>query len=235
MNTHRERAQEGLGRRRRSKMLSPLLALCFAGCALSVASAAQAQTSPKAPNNEQVNIKGVKINGSGCPVDSTTELVTNDEPGKPFTYFQVTYDAFVIQLGPNAKESFRKFCNIALALDYPVGWQYTVVELQTSGFATIAKGAEGNFQTSYQFRGDDNMEKLELKTLESGFEGDYEVNAKVTNENTVWSTCDSRIPLNIKTTILLTGDDKDDSTMTVDVQSGLLSQTYEVRWKKCQS
>lgn len=189
----------------------------------------------EAPANAKVSIKGLKINGSGCPVDSTTELVTNDKPDEPFTYFQVTYDSFVVEIGPNPKHDFRKFCNIALALEYPVGWQYTIVELQTSGFAQIAEGAEGQFRSTYQFRGRRNMERLETKKLESGFIGDYEVTAQVTNENTVWSNCDSRIPLNIKSTIMLLGDESKKSMMSVDVQSGLLSQTYEVRWKKCQT
>lgn len=203
---------------------------CLAGL---VATTAVGQDSSEGPTNEQVNFKEIKVNGSGCPVNSTTEIITNEKPGRPFTYFQVTYDSFSVDLGPNAKESYRKFCNIALGLEYPVGWQYTIVELQTNGYAQIAKGAEGMFQSSYQFRGKDNLQKLQTKTLESGFVGDYEVTAKATNEKMVWSDCESRIPLNIKSTIMLSGDDSEDSTMAVDVQSGLMSQTYEIRWKKC--
>lgn len=200
-----------------------------------MATPAAAQYVTEAPTNEQVNFKQIKVNGSGCPVGSTTEIITNEKPNKPFTYFQVTYDSFDIELGAGTEKPSRKFCNIALGMEYPVGWQYTVVEMVTNGYADIAKGAEGMFQSNYQFRGKKNMQKLETKVLESGFEGDYEVNAKVTNEKSLWSDCDSRIPLNIKSTIMLSGDESEKSTMTVDVQSGLLSQTYEIVWKKCKS
>lgn len=201
--------------------------------ALAGSSAAFGQTGGEAPKNAEVSFKEIRVNGSGCPVGSTTEIITNEKPDKPFTYFQVTYDQFEVNLGPKAKQSYRKFCNIALGMEYPVGWQYTVVELQTNGFAKIASGAKGIFQSSYEFRGRQNRQKLETKTLPEGFMGDYEVNAEIDNEKTVWSDCDSRIPLNIKSTIWLSGNEAEDSTMTVDVQSGLLSQTYEIVWKKC--
>lgn len=200
---------------------------------LGLSTAASGQASTEAPKNAEVNFKDIKVNGSGCPVGSTTEIITNEKPDKAFTYFQVTYDLFEVNLGPNAEHSSRKFCNIALAMEYPVGWQYTVVAMQTDGFAKIAEGAKGIFQSSYEFRGQENRQKLETKTLPEGYEGDYEVKAEIDNEKTVWSTCDSRIPLNIKSTIWLSGSEATDSVMTVDVQSGLLSQTYEIKWKKC--
>lgn len=193
------------------------------------------QLNDPTPKVNQVNIKNIKVNGTGCPINSTTEILANKDKNAPFNYFQVTYDEFVVTRGPDTKPSdSRKFCNIVLDLHYPDGWQYTMVDLQTSGYAEIAKGAKGTLKGDYQFR-HTKLIKTVLTEFQEGFVDEYDINSKIEGKDNViiWSQCDLRIPLNLKTTINLTGSRKEESSLGLDIQSGVLTQKYKVNWKRC--
>lgn len=200
-----------------------LLFVSLIGLALTSAAFSQ-----RGPGRSEVYIDDVVVNGSGCPIGSATAIVTNSTPNGPVDYFQVTFDEFVVEKPGRA----RKFCNVLLNIKYPSGWSFTVLDVDTSGYGEIQKGVKGTFKMSYTYR-NTNRGRTTKRTQKGYWEGDYEFSDRFAHP--VYSECGKVYPLNLKTELKLTGRAKngEDSILTADVQSGLLTQKYGIRWKRC--
>lgn len=186
-----------------------------------------------APGPGEVEIKDVTVNGSGCPIGTASVLVTNSRPGGPADYFQVTYDNFIVERGDElAPKDSRKFCNLALDVKFPQGWAFTIFKMEMDGYAEIARGARGEVKTEYFFP-HVSRKKRHRKRVKGPFEGDYAQMDDIGIFSSITSRCGVTIPLNLKTTMKLSGSRKRYSTMTVDVQSGLFVQKFGLRWKRC--
>lgn len=206
------------------KLSSKLFFASVAGFAL-VSSAAVAQ---EGPGKSEVEIVDAVVNGSGCPVGTATVIVTNSKPEGPVDYFQVTFDDFIIEKPGKA----RKFCVVALDIKFPQGWSYSVLDVETDGYAEIQEGVKGEIKISYEFRSTNS--KVSKKRRQKGYwEGEYKFNDSF--GQVVWSPCGKVLPLNLKTQIALAGsaDNGKSSIMTVDQQSGLLTQKWGIKWKRC--
>lgn len=206
------------------------LSACLIALApLTMTTAASAQ----APHPDEVEIKDVTVNGSGCPIGTATVLLTNSKPNGPADYFQVTYDNFIVERGDDlAPKDSRKFCNLALDVKFPQGWAFTIFKMEMDGYAEIAKGARGEVKTEYFFP-HVSRKKRHRKKVRGPFEGDYNQMDEIGVFSSITSRCGVTIPLNLKTTMRLSGSRKKYSTMTVDVQSGLFVQKFGIRWKRC--
>lgn len=192
---------------------------------LSLAATAFGQRGPK---KSEVWIEDLIVNGSGCPIGTATAIATNSRPGGVVDYFQVTYDDFMVEKPGKA----RKFCNITLNIKYPSGWSFTVLDVQSDGYAEIQKGVKGQFKMTYEYRG--NGRGRTTKRNQRGYwEGDYKFSDEFAHP--VYSECGKVYPLNLKTSIKLTGKARngEPSILTVDQQSGLLTQLFGIRWRRC--
>lgn len=197
--------------------VTSLLGLALAGTAVA-----------QGPGRGEVEIKDATVNGSGCPVGTATVIVTNSKPSGPVDYFQVTFDDFIVEKPGKA----RKFCNVALDLKFPQGWSYSVMDIETDGYAEIQKGVRGKLKMEYAFRGT-SARASKTRNQKGYWEGEYKFSDRF--GQVVWSPCGKVLPVNLKTTIQLSGRAKngEDSVMTVDQQSGLLTQLWGIRWKRC--
>lgn len=188
-----------------------------------------------APHPGEVEIKDVTVNGSGCPLGTATVILTNSKPGGPADYFQVTYDEFIVERGDDlAPRDSRKFCNLALDVKFPQGWAFTIFKMEMDGYAEIGRGAKGEVKTEYFFP-HVSRKKRHRKRVKGPFEGDYKQMDDIGVFSSITSRCGVTIPLNLKTTLKLSGSRRNYSTMTVDVQSGLFIQKFGIRWKRCRS
>lgn len=180
------------------------------------------------PGKSEVYIDDVVVNGSGCPVGTATAIVTNSTPNGPVDYFQVTFDEFAVERPGKS----RKFCNVLLNIKYPSGWSFTVLDVETDGYGEIQKGVKGTFKISYRYR-NTNRGRSKSRTHKGYWEGEYRFSDKFAHP--VYSECGKVYPLNLKTEIKLTGRAKNggDSILTVDQQSGLLTQLFGIRWRRC--
>lgn len=172
------------------------------------------------------------VNGSGCDETNTEVIVTNSRPNGPIDYFQVTYDDFSVKRGPDENGKSRKFCNSAVLIKFDGGWQYSVLSVETDGYASIAEGATGIFQSLVEFRnGGESQSKL--YKFPGPVDKDYKIEKKEQIFTKVWSSCKENIPINLKTVIAIRGTRAEESVLTVDRQSGLLKQIWAIKWKKC--
>lgn len=181
------------------------------------------------PMNGEVSIKNAVVNGSGCPSGSASVIVTNSTPNGPIDYFQVTFDDFVVEKPGRS----RKFCNVLLDLKYPDGWSFSLIDVETDGYGEIQDGHRGQIDLQYNFRNLGTRPAKKSRRQKGYWEGEYTFNDKF--GSVVWSKCGKVVPVNLKTTIKLTGKSNSDdpSLLTVDRQSGLLTQLWGISWTRC--
>jgi len=127
----------------------------------------------------------------------------------------------------------RKNCQLNIDLQYPSGFQYSVLSTEFRGYAALAAGVNGVQQATYYFSGS-SAQASTSTTFKGPSSGDYEVTDAIPFTSTIWSPCGAALPLNINSQVRL--------TETVAGASGLLTQdsidgkvtfVVGVQWQKC--
>ncbi|KAL1914366.1 uncharacterized protein VTP21DRAFT_8946 [Calcarisporiella thermophila] len=204
----------------------------LAASAVSALPNVKRQEDADSPDPNQVYVRDIKYNGSGCPDKSVTQVLSRD--AKVFT---LIFSQYIAQYGPNINPvENRKFCQISIDLHVPLGWQYSVASAIYRGYARMDKGVHGIQSSTYYFSG-----SAPQYTVRSGFDGPYDRNYLIEDEvpfeSTVWSSCNATRNVNINTNIRITADSDAPKTstglLTTDTIDGKIQQIYQFQWKKC--
>ncbi len=200
---------------------------------LLVVGAAMAQ--PALPKPEDIIIKNVTAGGPGCPQGSYSVLLTSSVPGGPADFFEVVFDSFSVEKGPSVLASEgRKHCTVVAELFVPQGFRFAIADVHYEGYASIPKGSTGIMKTEYFFPFFSNRVSA-TKNIPGEFTGDYSRDDTLSLFPAVWSPCGKNIPLNMKSTLELRGPATDRAFMTVDQQTGILTQKWALQWATCES
>ena len=98
---------------------------------------------------DRVEIKVVKLNGSGCKGDSAVVAVSPDN-----TAFTVTYSSYLAQVGGDAKKKeATKDCKLTLHVGVPKNFTYAIGRTDYRGYAQLAPGATARQSAKYAFNG----------------------------------------------------------------------------------
>lgn len=108
------------------------------------------ESSQDDPNPSGVFVKDIKYNGSGCPSGSVTSQFSDNRK-----IFTVTFNKYEANIGPNVqlRSDARKNCQLNLKLNYPSGFQYSVIGFVTRGYADIDAGVTAEVGSIYYFSG----------------------------------------------------------------------------------
>lgn len=180
------------------------------------------------PSKIEITNKDIQIAGPGCPNDSTNVTAELIEEENSLVGFKINYNELIVAKGPNSDgKKSRIFCNVAIPLKYTEGFQYSLGTYEMDGVISKPVGVGGTHESSVEFRGQ-NKKFVTIKKFdkEEAFSGPYKT-ASTTDE--VWSDCGSQIPVNIKTTIRLTGSSEVDSVLVIKDSSSELI----LKWRKC--
>jgi len=204
------------------------LPLFFA--ALSAAAPAQEAPADDTPPSG-VYVKGVTWNGSGCPKNGVQSQISDDK--KVITLLFSEYQA---QIGPGAKSraDARKNCQINLKLNYPSGYQYSVVGVITRGYVDIDAGVTGEIVSNYYFSGQ-SSQTTSRASINGPYHNSYKKEDKLDLQTVVWSPCDTNGMANINTDIRLTSNNPQaGGLLTVDSIDAKFEQKiqYKIQWRK---
>jgi len=98
----------------------------------------------------QVTIKGITYGGTGCPQGTMSAQIASDR-----TAITLIFDEYIASIGPGiAVTEQRKNCQLNVNLQYPGGFQYSVLSADYRGYASIQKGVTGTLKSTYYFQGD---------------------------------------------------------------------------------
>jgi hypothetical protein len=199
---------------------------------LALASAALATTIPvgngSVPNRNEVSIRQITVNGSGCPQGSVAAAISDD-----LSSFTLLFSEFIASSGPNvAAPENRKNCQINIDIRYPQGWSYSVATIDYRGFVGIPAGVTAIQRSTYYFSGSTQQSSVQSRWVGPRSE-DYLVRNQVPISQIVWSRCGRTERGNVNTQIRLEGDLTKSGQMTVDSIDGTLKQIYGIQWKRC--
>ncbi len=196
---------------------------------------AAAYGSPFHPS-ESLKIKDILYNGSGCPLGSVAENVSDQEDA-----FTLTFSEFSAEVYQGSRPSQQtKNCMLTLVLDVPAGWQFSVADFYYRGYMDLDAWVDASHQTSYYFQGQGKQGSF--KSLQqgryNGFEGPFNYHDKIGLETAVWSICNVQRALNINTRIGVTNTQKmsrpsAQGYIANDSIDGQIVQKFGITWRRC--
>ncbi|EAS37206.1 uncharacterized protein CIMG_02560 [Coccidioides immitis RS] len=182
-----------------------------------------------APDPDKVHIVSVNYGGTGCPQGSARTVISDDRET-----ITVIFDKYVAAIGPNVSlDESRKNCQLNLKLQYPGGYQYSVLGVDYRGYARLDRGIDGLQKSNYYYSGETN--DFALSTHFTGpTEGDYVLHDDSDQGSRNWSPCGSTRALNINSQVRLTSRDKNASgVLTNDSIDADFRQIFHIKWRKC--
>lgn len=212
---------------------------------------ATAQSSTTAP---LVDITGYTVSGSHCrigkDVSDTTIMVKNSLPGGSRDYFQLTFDAFILQPGqygnPKNVAGLYGDCLVDMQVTVPKGYQISYVRYELDGDIQI-----GQFADEDGRRGEESAEITTAFYLETAgperkwlADGRHSVTRRgsVAEEvevlediGLVAESCTERVNLSVYTTATLESDTiiDSESQVSVDRSSGNQGQIIRLYLSPC--
>ncbi|TID15989.1 gb [Venturia nashicola] len=197
------------------------------------ASAAPVEPSSKdepTPSPSGVFVKDIKYNGSGCPTGSVATQFSDNRK-----ILTVVFNKYEANIGPKVllRSDARKNCQLNLKLNYPSGFQYSVVGFITRGYADIDVGVTAEIGSIYYFSGQPQQLQSRNK-IEGPFHASYTKEDTVDVATAVWSPCDAQGLANINTDIRLVSQNSTSAgSLTVDSIDGKFETQFEykLQWR----
>jgi hypothetical protein len=180
------------------------------------------------PDPTKVFIKDITYGGSGCPQNSVGKFISSDRHT-----FTLIFDSMVASIGTGvAVAENRKNCQINLDLQYPSGFQYSILNTVFRGYADLAKGVSGTQSATYYFSGD-AKQVTATSTFKGPTTGDYSTPDTIPFSSVVWSPCGAALPININSQVRLTGGGGASGLLTQDSLDGKITYVVGIQWQKC--
>ena len=197
-----------------------------------VAGSAMAQFDDGGLEPAYLRIRGLTDNGSGCPLGSVASNVSPDA-----TAFTLIFDNYVAEAGPGVSlANSRKNCQLALDLDYPDGWSFSVVHLVYRGYVSLDPLVNALQKSTFYFQGSAAQESRETPFY-GAQDTDFTVEDYIPTQQLIWSPCHVQRALNINSQVRL------DTRSAARNARGLITTdsidgetqafTYGLAWQRC--
>jgi len=176
-----------------------------------------------------VQITGLTYGGTGCPANSIGSAISEDR-----TILTLIMSDYVASIGPGiAITESRKNCQLNLGLEYPGGFQYSILSAQYRGYADLDKGISGTQKSTYYFSGQAAQSSTGT-TWKGPYVNDYELDDEANSTSIVWSPCGESAMLNINSQLALTSSNSSASGfLTTDsIDTSFVQQVY-IQWQAC--
>ncbi len=181
----------------------------------------------------ELSIVDVSAIGSGCPTGTVDTLVMDTNHDGRDEFFQVSYAEFVAERPGTASKN----CQITLQVNVPRGFQFSVLAVESAGYADVHAYHNGVVRTTYEFP----MTGLPSRVTQGTISGPYAGDFKKADQYAVptWSPCNQNFPLNINNRISLqkkpsvSSETGAYSLIQVDRTSGLFTQLFSIQWRSC--
>jgi hypothetical protein len=179
------------------------------------------------PSN--VTIASISYSGTGCPAGSVGTSLSEDK-----TTYTLIFDDFIASVQAGNATTNQKNCLIDLNLNYPSGYQYSVVQQTYRGFVALDKGVTALQSSKYYFKS-----PLLYTTSSNPFKGpisqDYEKVDNVTLPSLIWSPCGTTGTMHINSAVSVSNlwNSSGNGQLTEDSADGKVTTTLGLQWAKC--
>ncbi|HYX37496.1 MAG TPA: DUF4360 domain-containing protein [Oligoflexus sp.] len=186
---------------------------------------------------EPVTIKSIQVNGTGCPLGTVAQNISEDNQA-----FTLTFSEFVAETGPGlSPTSSRKNCVVTATLKVPVGWQYSIGSFFYRGYMGLDEGIRATHSTSYFFEGQGKTGTF-ASVKEGPLAQDFVFTDKIGLSSAImpdtWSECTKERALNINTSIRVSNVNANSypnaqGLITNDSIDGEIKQVFGLTWRRC--
>jgi len=182
-----------------------------------------------APPAGTVVIKGVSYGGTGCPQGTMSSQISSDR-----SIVTLIFDSYIASIGPGISVTEqRKNCQLNVDLQYPGGFQYSILSADYRGYASIQKGVTGTLKSTYYFSGQTAQTSTQYDFV-GPVNGDYLKADEADSTSIIWSPCGAAGMLNINSQVRLTSSNASATgLLTTDSTDLKFTQVVYVQWQKC--
>jgi len=144
------------------------------------------------------------------------------------------FDSYIASIGPGISVTEqRKNCQLNVDLEYPGGFQYSILSADYRGYSSIQKGVTGTLKSTYYFSGQTAQTSTEYSFV-GPVTGDYLKHDEADSTSIVWSPCGAAGMLNINSQVRLTSSNSSATgLLTTDSTDLKFTQVVYVQWQKC--
>jgi len=177
-----------------------------------------------------VRVRNIAYAGSGCPAGTVAGSIANDRQA-----FTLLFDSYIAEVGPGISiREKRKNCQLAVALDFPQGWSFSIFTVDYRGYVDLDGGIVGTQQSSYYFQGQSTTARL-ASNYYGPLSQNYQIRDTLGISAVVWSPCGASRALNINTEVRLNNSNNPTGSgiMTTDSIDGVVRQLYGFQWRRC--
>ncbi|KAJ4403857.1 hypothetical protein N0V82_010591 [Gnomoniopsis sp. IMI 355080] len=197
-------------------------------------SATPLTTSSTGPDPSQITIAQTSFSGNGCPQGTVSTSYSTDK-----TLVTFGFDSFQTYIGPGTTVAdHSKNCQLHLTLNYPGGFQYSLVDSTYHGYAQMDTGVTGTFYSTYYFSQDASATATTTAVLTGG--GLLAAGQVYTKEDIlptasiIWSPCGAQGILNINNRVALTSANTSASGQVTDDDATVaFTQQMHLQWQPC--
>lgn len=138
--------------------------------------------SPANPAREPYAVQYINAVGSGCrPFTWAAGLASDGDS------FRLRFARFSQEVSPESRDASAT-CQLAIAVNVPVGYSFRVAQFSYRGQALLDEGVAARLSTTYAFTGDPgNAEELHA-TLNGPYDDAYTIDDKSSKDG-LWSPC----------------------------------------------
>lgn len=206
------------------------LSLVMGSCLLSMTGPGQAQETVP----DYFEITDLAVNGDGCPTGTVDRNVAEDKQS-----FSLNFRDYIAEAGPSMTPSDgRKSCQLTITLRVPQGWRFAVAAFDYRGYMYLDTGISAEQKTTYYFQAADKQG--EFTNTKTGPEDKaFYFNQQVKVSDKIWSPCDTKRAINIKTAIRVWNNDRTkypnaQGVMGTDsIVGSFHDQKWQISWGKC--
>jgi hypothetical protein len=219
------------GRTLKTAKRAGIAALGALGLLLSTMEPASAHVRTGNPPPGAFGMTVQSVNGTGCPVGTTTVIPNGDH-----TAFTVTYSNYTAQNGGGVPVSqARASCVLTVSVSVPQGYTFGINKTTFRGWADLADGATGTLSTQYWFVGQAQTGQIR-RDFSGPFQDDWQATDEVPLEAVQWMPCRTTYPLNINSQLIARAGSKHPGTtslMSMDATDSEITTLYNVSWRQC--
>lgn len=186
----------------------------------------------EAPDESDFYIKEIVAKGSGCSTpDKVTSVIGDDKRS-----FVLIYDDMTLE-NPNPKKKLVQdlYCNAAIKLHIPGGYQVALATVNTRGYVYLDEKIRAKQTSKYFFAGHPLSVEPHID-LEGPREGLYDFTDEVVFESLVWSACGEEQVFNVNSILNLNAkaNPEGEALFSNDTTDGKFQQLLYWQFRACQ-
>jgi hypothetical protein len=173
-------------------------------------------------------ITDIQLNGDGCPAGSVDKNVAEDRLS-----FSLMFRNYIAEAGPDFNPSDgRRSCQVTVNLKVPTGWRFAVAGFDYAGYMKLDAGIAAEHKTSYYFQANDKQGEF-TNTKNGPDQNPFRFQQQVKLHDKIWSPCDTKRALNIKTTIRVWNTDRGKFPNAAGVMGtdSFIGEFHDQKWK----